>query len=255
MVVLLGIVSIFIIAWITIGIGWRGLVGMQTYFGITKRRPTDVSHLNSTPPNITKGIIATLESLGFHRLGEAQLLLPQKKSSPYWILVNSENFVQAETIYNRVSFSTFFNDNVLVVTDYPSGEHIETPSYQSHTITSAVNDAFNYHLQQVDKFKTKYGSPQSISNMVDYSHWEAMGRVNYGFKKMKRFFWLDIARLAIFIYGAIIIMGLPLLLRPILTQEKIEVTIMALTLPIMFVPGILSRWSIKVTNRDSRNIL
>jgi hypothetical protein len=250
-----GLIVIAMIIWQLLGIGWRGWVGLQTFLGARKRRSVDVSYMQLSPSPQTQNSINSLVELGFQRLGEAQVKLPFRSISTVWILVNAENFVQAETIYNRVSFSTFFDDNVLVVTDYPNGEHIETPSYQSHTITSGINDAFYYHLQQVDKFKTKYGSPHIISNMADYCRWETMGRVNYGFRKTKRFFLLDAARLIIFIYGVIIIMGLPLFSRSILTQEKIELMTIGLTLPVLFVPGILSRWAIKVSNQDSRRIV
>ena len=248
---LLGLVAIIVIMWQIISIGWTGLVNLQINLGTKKRRPIDISHLQLTPPSKTKEIIASLNSLEFHRLGESQLELPIKKSVTVWILINSNNTIQAETGFGRISFSTFFQDNVLVVTDYPNGEHIEMPKYQSHTITSSISDAYQHHLEQVAKFSQKYGSPNIIRNMADYFQWETMGRLNYGSIKLRNFLLVDIVRLATFGYAAIICMTLPLLYRAkfpsytttdvLNSQAYIELLIIGLTLPATFVPQLFSR--------------
>jgi hypothetical protein len=261
MSLVLGLIPIIIIGWYIAGIGMQGWSGILLYLGVPKRRPTDVSQQNLVPPARTKEIIATLESLGFHRLGEAQVDLPSRKSLSYWVLVNPDNTIHAEAIFDRVSFSTCFRDDVFVVTDYPSGERINTARYASYTIVTNINDALNYHREQVDRFMVKYGSPHGISSMADYLRWEVVGRVNYGRMKLKRFFWIDVIRLGIFFYGALIIMGLPIawkahlaFLPENLPYANIELAIIGLTLPAIFVPQILFRRAINVSKRDSRNV-
>src|SRR5512143_2141483 len=174
---------------------------MQWYLGIPKRVPIDLSHLSLAPSGKTKEIIATLESLGFHRLGEATVRLPFVRSKPIWILVSSDNSIQVETVYNRVSFSTFFDDTVLVVTDYPNGEHFQTPTYQCRTITTSIKDALDYHRLQVEKFRATYGSPRQVLSMADYIRWEVMGRVTYAGMRLKRFFRAAIAELVLSVFG------------------------------------------------------
>ena len=261
MTLILGLVAIGIIAWFLTGIGMQGWAGLQTYLGTPKRRPTDVSQQNLVPPPPTKEIIATLASLGFQRLGEAEVKLPSRDPIQYWILVNSDNSVQAETVFGRVAFSSFFKEKIFIVTDYPSGEHITTSSYVSHTVVSSIKDALDYHLQQVERFRVLHGSPQSILSMTDYLRWEVIGRINHNSMKLRRFLWADFARLAVFLYGAIIIMGLSFAWKANLgwmaervTFAEVELATIGLTLPAIFVPQLLYKWTINVSKRDSRNI-
>jgi len=261
MTLILGLIAIGIIVWFLTGIGVQGWVGLQTYLGAPKRRATDVSQQNLVPPPTTRENIATLESLGFQRLGEAEVKLPARDPIQYWILVNSDHSVQAETIFGRVAFSSFFKDKIFVVTDYPSGERITTSSYISHTIVSSIKDALDYHLQQIERFRILHGSPQSILDMTDYLRWELIDRTNHTSLKLRRFLWVDLARIAVFLYGAIIIMGLAFAWKANLgwmaervSFAEVELVIIGLTLPAIFVPQLLYKWVIHVSKRDSRTI-
>jgi len=263
--VVLGLVLILSLAWYTVVQGRTSWILLQTYLGVSKRRPTDVSHLSPTPPPQAKKTIATLETLGFHRLGEAEVPLPHVRTGPYWILVNSDNSIQAEAVHGRVAFSTFFDDKVLVVTDYPNGEHLQTPTYESRTITTSIKDALDYHKLQVDKFRARYGSPQSISDMVDYVRWEVIGRVNYGRLKLRRLLLVSIARLIMFTYGAAICVvsalvwasNLESMLADSIQREMGSLFILragGLTFLLGLVFELLFWWVSKGSRRDSRRI-
>ena len=257
----LGIVVIIMIVWQLIIIGWHGWIGLQTILGVKKRRSTDISNLNLEPPSKTQEIITSLNSLGFRRLGEAQSALPYNNFVTVWTLVNIENTVQAEVVFGWMSFSTYFQDNVLVVTDYPSGEHIEMPKYQSHTITSNISDTYQHHLEQVDKFRQLYGSPNPIRNMADYIKWETIGRINYGSIKLKNFYIFNIIRLITFGYAVAICIAIPLIYRSIYpsftftdsynSQAHIELLIIGLTYPAIFFPTWFSRWQDRRVNKKT----
>lgn len=247
-----GLVSILLIMWLVINMGRQGLVGLQISRGAKNRRSVDGSSLQLAPPAETKEMITALTSLEFHRLGESQVKLPENKLVTVWVLVNSDETVQAETVYDRISFSSFFQEDVLLVTDYPTGEHIEIPKYQSHFIAGSINDAYRYHLEQVEIFTRKYGNPHKIQSMHDYLHWETMGRVNYGDIKLKRFTIVDTVRVAIAIYSVIICIAVPLWFKYMVSSNampdvnngrtQMELLIIALILPFLFVPPILTRW-------------
>ena len=240
--------------------GWIGLIGLRTVLGVHRRRPTDVSHRNTAPPPALGPRIHFLTAMGFHRLGEAQLKLPFRPLRTTWVFVDSENKVQAEMALGRVSFSTFFQSEALVVTDYPNGEHIETPTYLAHTITTSLRDAYQHHLTQVIRFSQKYGIPHSIHSMNDYLHWETMGRVQpYGRLKLRRFLWIEIVRIVAFAYGSLIILlSLSYWVKPSLvppnwrlTQEQVELLTIVLALPALVIPDAYRRWMMKQTHKDS----
>jgi hypothetical protein len=250
--------------WKLIDVGWVGflsLVGLQTNLGTKNRRITDVSSLQLTPPPLVQRIIQSLQGINFQRLGEAQLKLPFRPALTTWVLVDDNQQVQAETALGRVSFSSFFHENILVVTDYPNGEHIETPTYKSHTVTTNLNDAYLHHLKQVEKFGQKYGTPNSIRTMSDYYRGETMGRVYpYARLKLRRFIWVETVRFAVFVYGM-----LSLILEMLLywhkpsflpanfpySKETIEAITLIFTSSVLFVPDIFHRWMIKRTYRNS----
>lgn len=226
-------------------VGFISLVRLKINLGSKNRRITDASYLESTPPPVTQQVINSLKRLNFQRLGEAQLKLPFQPIATTWVLIDTSDQVQAETAGGRVSFSSFFRDNILVVTDYPNGEHINTPTYQSHTITTDIYSAYLYHLKQVEKFGRKYGWPNSIRSMADYYRYETMGRIYYGSLKLKRFIWLGILRLAIFVFG------LFALILEFLSGWGQSSKVAIFTLLILFIPDILEDWMIKRTYRNS----
>ncbi len=248
----LGLVVIIIVLWQVFNMGRRGLVGLRIAGGAKKRRSIDSSSLQLEPPQETKELISALNSLEFHRLGEAQVKLPDNKPVTIWVLVNPDDTIQAETVYDRLSLSTYFQQDVLLVTDYPNGEQIEMPKYQSHFITSSVNDAYRHHLEQIDLFSRRYGPPHTIQNMNDYLRWETMGRVNYGNIKLRRFMIVDVVRISIFVYSTIICVTIPLLYKVMFhsitlsdatkSQAQMELLIIGLILPFLFIPPLLSKW-------------
>lgn len=250
-----------IIALMIVLLAARSLRNLRMILGIPKRMPTDVSQLAIPPSALALNSIMYLQSIGFQRLGEAQVNLPGRKPVAYYILVNPDRTIQAEVADSLVSFSTHFGEKTLVVTDCPKGENINTPAYQSHTITTNLGDAYFYHKQQSEKFKTKYGEPAAISDMADYLRWEKIGRENYGITKLKRFLVMDWINIALCIFGVAILAGLvvtryllPSLETRSFSLEAIELIGIALLLPILFVPGILSYLTVNGSKRDSRTI-
>jgi hypothetical protein len=238
--------------WLVINMGRQGLAGLQISRGAKNRRSVDGSSLQLAPPAETKEMITALNSLEFHRLGELPVKLPENKVVTVWVLVNSDDTIQAETVYDRISFSSFFQEDVLLVTDYPTGERIEIPRYQSHFVAASINDAYRHHLEQLELFTRKYGTPHTIQSMHDYLHWETMGRVHYGDIKLKRFTIVDTVRVAICVYAVIVCVAVPLLYKYLLLsntmpdagngQAQMELLIIALILPFLFVPPILTGW-------------
>lgn len=244
-------------------IGWKGWVNILLTLGAKNRQPVDVSHLLIPPPAADQKNIEELKSLGFRRLGEAQVESPFNPPLTVWVFAHIENHIQAEAAGRRVGFSTYFQEKTLVVTDFPNGEHIEIPNYQSHTIVTNISDAFHYHLLQVDKFRQKYGPPHPIRTMGDYLHWEVVGRKNYAMRKLSRWLASNIVRLVAFLYGSLVLILTPIFFElfdiPLISkfasfssQEVLIYTMILLTSPATFATRYFSRWTASQTHKDSR---
>ncbi len=246
--------------------GFLAWLSIDAYLGVRKRVPIDLSDRRLVPSGKTAELITRLGTLGFHRLGEATIRWPFRNMRPIWVLVSSDHSIQAETVFNRVVFSTFFGENVLVATNYPNGEHLQTPTYQCRTITTSVEDALSYHRLQVEKFRAKFGPPQEILNMPDYVRWDVMGRIHYGRVVLKRFFRGGVAQLAISMCGVVgiaIALWLARLLRPAFAPGAIGqtsfgaaavlMTICPATI-LMAIGLALNLWLRYGSRRDSRKI-
>lgn len=146
----------------------------------------------------------------------------------------------------------------MVVTDYPRGEHIETPLYQAHTITTTIGDALVHHLQQIPAFTAKYGAPHLILSMKDYLHWESVGRVHYSRLKLRRFLLREIVRGVLCLYAFLIILGLPSVFKRgwlgVKTMAEIALIVLSLTWPVTVLDPRISLWMVRGGMRDSRVI-
>ena len=246
-------------------VGWNGWVNILMSLGAKYRKPVDVSHLLLPPPPICQENIDALKAIGFRRLGEAQIKSPFKPPITVWVFFHIETQIQAETAWKRVGFSTYFRDKTLVVTDFPNGERIDMPNYQSHTIKTSVADAYEYHLRQVAKFGQKYGNPHPIRNMSEYQRWEAVGRKHYGTIKLMRWIRADIVRLITFVYGILVLTLTPILFNPkgisfipqisvFSSQEILIYAIILLLSPALLVSQYFNRWNVRQTHQDSRSV-
>jgi hypothetical protein len=245
-------------------VGWKGWVNILMSLGAKYRKPTDVSYLLIPPPPISKKNIEALKAIGFRRLGEAQIKSPFKPPITVWVFFQTETHIQAEAAWKRVGFSTYFQDKTLVVTDFPNGERIEMPNYQSHTIMTSVADAYQYHLRQVTKFSQKYGDHHPIRSMSEYLHWEAVGRKHYGTIKLMRWIRADIVRLITFTYGILVLSLTPIFFNPkgflfipqtsvFSSREILIYTIILLLSPAILISQYFNRWNVRQTHQDSRS--
>jgi hypothetical protein len=244
-------------------IGWKGWVNILLTLGAKNRQPVDVSHLLIPPPAADQKNIEELKSLGFRRLGEAEVKSPFRPPLHGWVFAHVENRVQAEAAGRRVGFSTYFQEKTLLVTDYPNGEHIEDRNYQSHTIVTSLPDAYHYHLQQIEKFSQKYGPPHPIRTMTDYLRWEVVGRKNYAMRKLSRWVTSNIVRLVAFVYGSLVFILMPMFFEPpdfpliskfgfLSSREILIYSMIILASPAILVTRYFSHWTAGQTHKDSR---
>jgi hypothetical protein len=257
----IGLAVICILVWRLIDIGWRGWMGLRVVLGAKHRRSIDVSAWKLQPPVRAGANIAALNALGFTRLGEAQVQLPGGKAPTVWVLVDPGRTVRAEVAFGMVSFSSNFQEDVLVVTDYPSGEHIEQPRYQSHTVTGGIPAAHQHHLRQVEKFRSLHGEAHTLQGMADYLRWETVGRTLYGSVKLRRFLWMHLTGVGAFAAGVLVSLTVPLVYRALYPpatvaavttqQAAIELLIIGLLFLILLLSGLFQHRIANGNRRES----
>jgi hypothetical protein len=144
--------------------------------------------------------VDTLAKLDFKRLGETRTQLPFGEPGVTWVLIDPQATVVAEVVESdpnaMLLFSTAYNDEAVVETAYPTGERVKTANFRSHTITTSVQDAYVYHREQVADFSTEHGHPSRIEHMASYLRCDAVYRLRYARRRLRRYLWAGGAQLA-----------------------------------------------------------
>lgn len=183
---------------LTAYLGWHGWRTVRVCRGVPKHRPVDITYQRIPPSPQTKPIIEALSKLNFKRLGETLVKL-EKSSGTAWILTNPQATVVAEVVESTpgamLLFSTTYADEAVVETGYPTGEHIETASFRSHTIATSVQDAYEYQMEQIAEFSNRHGVPRQIGQMSTYLDFDTTYRLHHGMRKMRRHLWQGIVHL------------------------------------------------------------
>lgn len=184
--------------------GWSGIAVLLIMQGAKKRRPIDISHLETSPSNKLQSTIEKLSGLGFTRLGQVRVIISGNQSSDGWIFISSDKWTHAEVseaITDLVVFTTVYSDNAVVETSFPLGERIEAKNFRSRTITSDIEKAYLYHIQQIEDFIKLHGIPRNIENMRNYLYWDVMYRERYVWRKFSRNFWISLVKVLAFGYA------------------------------------------------------
>ena len=90
-----------------------------------------------------------------------------------WIFVSLDKEIYAEILFNTglrpvmVGFSTVFPDQAMISTRYPFGENVATPHFMSRFASQSIENAWNYHRQQVSNWKALHGTPLLIRSTKD----------------------------------------------------------------------------------------
>jgi hypothetical protein len=221
---------------LTAYLGWHGWRTVRVCRRVPKRRPVDITHQRVPPSPQTKPIIEALTKLGFKRLGEV-LVRMEKSPETGWILTNPQATVVAEVVEGTpgamLLFSTTYADEAVVETGYPTGEHIETASFRSHTIETSVQDAFEYQMEQIAEFSNRRGVPRQIGQMSTYLDSDASYRLRHGMRKMRRHLWQGIVHLAALGSSLVTLLMFLLLLRADPSKELVARRFWALNLQLV----------------------
>lgn len=79
----------------------------------------------------------------------------------------------------RVSFVTWFEDDSVIVTEYPHGKVLETDRIVNNFLRGSLSAAHDYHIKRVGEWIAQGRVPKPISDMAGYIRHQAYFEAHY----------------------------------------------------------------------------
>jgi hypothetical protein len=163
----------------------------RIYAGAKTRRPVDTGPLAIAPPARVDDVVALLGSLGFGRVGERSLRLPDGKPRYEWILADREATSYAVVVVSRVfgfhmAIYSAFPDGTWIQTSFPRGEVINRPDYVGRFVTTSPEDAVEAHHALLARVRGEHGAPRHIRSMADAMRLDDDYRTRHGGVTLRR---------------------------------------------------------------------
>ena len=171
---------------------------MTVYLGATTRRPRNVSDQKREPPPRVARSMGELAVLGFRRLGETELTVPdlgvlgpllrRQQRHTAWIMVDEPATTTAVVIDMRpyVWLETWLTDASIVHTTYGGGEEIDTSMLRSAVARSSIADAYRVQRVLVDERASHHGVPHGVHSMGDFLRNDADYRQRFARRYLRR---------------------------------------------------------------------
>lgn len=155
------------------------------------RRPRDVSSEGRQPGRAAGELIGRLDGLGFRRLGETELTLPEiGLTATSWVRLDAPGTTTAEVVEvagpGMAALISTFGDGAQLNTSYPIGDRIRDPDLRCARVSTSVADAYAFHRREIDDFGAAHGAPLPIAGMVDFLRREVAGRQRYSQRILDR---------------------------------------------------------------------
>jgi hypothetical protein len=165
---------------------WRS---WQVYAGTRTRRLADAGPLAIPPPDAVATRLEELGALGFVRLGERSLRLPQGLRFEWNVRDETGGTYVAVVPLTRgalVAFYSSFEDGTWVVTAFPRGEVVRRANFFSSFVGSSVADALTSHRKQVDELRPGHGRLRPVMTIADSLRMDADYRSRFGGVTLRR---------------------------------------------------------------------
>jgi hypothetical protein len=167
---------------------WRA---WQIYSGVRSRRMADAGPLEISPPEAVAHRLDELEALGFTRIGERFLKLPDTRLRYEW-LVGEESgetyviVVPVAGLGTLVAAYSSFDDGTWVQTNFPRGESITRRNFFASFVSTNLTEMLAAHRRQVATLRAAHGTPRSIRTMADTLRMDAEYRTRHGGVTLRR---------------------------------------------------------------------
>ncbi len=186
------------------------------YAGTRTRRMADAGPVELTPPADVARVLEQLPPLGFSRIGERTVVLPdgQRRYEWLWGEATGETYVSVVPsgfLGALMACYTAFADWTWLQTNFPRGEVIERRSYVARFVASSPADALAAHRLEIARLRVSHGAPRPVRTMADSLVMDAEYRTRHAGITLGRLTW-RIMTPAFLSAGLAIICGLLLLL-------------------------------------------
>jgi len=159
---------------------WRVFAGTRT------RRLVDAGPLGVPPPAPVAAVLEQLHGLGFHRIGERTLVLPDGRRAFEWLWADDTGYTYVASVPSRllsgalVACYTAFADWSWLQTNFPRGETIDRPDYVARAVTTSIGDAVAAHRAEAGRLIPIHGAPRPVRSMADSLQHDAEYRTRHG---------------------------------------------------------------------------
>lgn len=171
---------------------------IRVYLGASQRRPRNVTAEQRPAPPQVRQLLGELTVLGFRRLGEIELAVPdtsvigslfgRQRRLTSWLMVDSAATTAAEVteVGPATSFESWLVDDSVVQTTTPMGEDIDEPGLRAAAVKGSLAEAYTHHRLLVDGRATIYGPPRGIHSMGEHMRNDASYRERFAQRYLRR---------------------------------------------------------------------
>ncbi|HLX35058.1 MAG TPA: hypothetical protein VKR30_07425 [Candidatus Limnocylindrales bacterium] len=151
-----------------------------------RRRPT--GDPAATP---VAHVLDQLEALGFHRIGERTIVLPDGGRRFEWTWADETGETYVAVVPMRLlpalmACYTAFADWAWLQTNYPRGEVIDRPDYVARYVDTTVAGTVAAHRAEIARLRQVHGAPRRVQSMADSLRLDAEYRTRHGGVTLRR---------------------------------------------------------------------
>ena len=187
---LIELVLLLASAWLFLRLAPAAIGSWRIYAGTGRRRQEDATGHAPAPGPIVVERSAELASLGYHPLGETQLVLPTGErfarilaaddGESYVILTEGSVASALSGIYSA------WPDGTWLCTIHPRGEPSNRADLIVRIVPSGLPDAVTSHRDGVAQVRAGQGEPRRIERMPDMLALDADYRTRFGGSRLRR---------------------------------------------------------------------
>jgi hypothetical protein len=158
----------------------------RLYAGTKTRRLADAGPAEIPPPAPVAAVLDQLRTLGFHRIGERTLVLPDGRRAFEWLWADETGYTYVAAVPSRilsgvlVACYTAFADWSWLQTNFPRGETIDRSDYTARAVTTSIEDQVGAHRDEMGRLIPIHGAPRPVRTMADSLQHDAEYRTRHG---------------------------------------------------------------------------
>ena len=157
----------------------------RIFAGTRSRRMADAGPLEVPAPPAVAARLEELRSLGFSRIGERFIRLPNTPVRYDWVMGEPTGETYALAVVSViggvfVALYSSFDDSTWAMTSFPRGETIDRPTFHAAFVDTSLADALAAHRATIARLAIQHGRPRRVLTMADSLRMDADYRSHHG---------------------------------------------------------------------------